>query len=122
MINKRYINQTFKDIYNAVDAMEASINEQRAEIKRLRHVEEIDQLLIKELLGVNEQLRKDSYEANGISLKYEDRYFVALVERDEARQLCCRMSAQFVYLSNELCTAKFVANEKGWDCFKEETP
>lgn len=41
-------------------------------------------------------------------------------ERDEARQLCCRMSAQFIYLSNQLCTAKFVANEKGWDCFKEE--
>ena len=43
-------------------------------------------------------------------------------ERDEARRLHCRMSAQFVYLSGELCTAKFVADEKGWDCFKEETP
>jgi hypothetical protein len=45
-----------------------------------------------------------------------------ITERDEARRLCCRMSAQFVYLSGELCTAKFVADEKGWDCFKEETP
>jgi hypothetical protein len=43
---------------------------------------------------------------------------IMIKERDEARQLCCRMSAQFVYLSNELCTAKFVANEKGWDCFE----
>lgn len=41
------------------------------------------------------------------------------LQRDEARRLCCRMSAQFVYLSGELCTAKFVADEKGWDCFKE---
>jgi chromosome segregation ATPase len=56
---------------------------------------------IQQLLGVSEQLR---------------------AERDEARRLCCRMSAQFVYLSGELCTAKFVADEKGWDCFKEETP
>jgi hypothetical protein len=40
-------------------------------------------------------------------------------ERDEARRLHCHMSAQFIYLSAELCTAKFVADEKGWDCFKE---
>jgi hypothetical protein len=41
-------------------------------------------------------------------------------ERDEARRLHCRMAAQFIYLSGELCTAKFVADEKGWDCFKSE--
>ena len=125
MINKRYINQTFKDIYNAVDAMEASINEQRAEIKRLRHVEEIDQLLIKELLGINEQLRKDSYEANGISLKYEDRYFVALVELDEARRERDEARRQVCdwYNTDESGCVKSGSHEtaraRGWDCFKE---
>lgn len=84
MINK--INKTFKDIYDAVDVMEATIKEQRAEIKRLQQMEEIDQLLIKELLGSTEELRKESYEAKDIALKYEDRYFVTLVERDELRQ------------------------------------
>ena len=42
-------------------------------------------------------------------------------ERDEARRLHCHMSAQFMYKSVELDTAKHVANSKGWDCFKEET-
>ena len=42
-------------------------------------------------------------------------------ERDEARRLHCHMSAQFMYKSVELITAKHVANSKGWDCFKEET-
>ena len=44
-----------------------------------------------------------------------------LRERDEARRLHCHMSAQFMYKSVELDTAKHVANSKGWDCFKEET-
>lgn len=39
---------------------------------------------ISQLLGDIEQLRKEVYEAKDIALKYEDRYFVALVERDEA--------------------------------------
>lgn len=42
-------------------------------------------------------------------------------ERDEARRLHCHMSAQVMYKSVELDTAKHVANNKGWDCFKEET-
>lgn len=42
-------------------------------------------------------------------------------ERDEARRLHCHMSAQFIYKSVELDTAKHVANSKGWDCFKETT-
>ena len=40
-------------------------------------------------------------------------------ERDEARRLHCHMSAQFLYKSVELETAKHVANNKGWDCFEE---
>jgi hypothetical protein len=40
-------------------------------------------------------------------------------ERDEARRLHCHMSAQFLYKSVELDTAKHVANNKNWDCFKE---
>ena len=43
-------------------------------------------------------------------------------ERDEARRLHCHMSAQFMYKSVELDTAKHVANSKGWDCFEKETP
>ena len=40
-------------------------------------------------------------------------------ERDEVRRLHCRMSAEFIYLKRELRTAKYVAKENGWDCFKE---
>jgi hypothetical protein len=29
------------------------------------------------------------------------------------------MSAEFIYLKRELRTAKYVAKENGWDCFKE---
>ena len=42
-------------------------------------------------------------------------------ERDEARRLHCHMSAQFIYKSVELDTAKHVANNKGWDCYEKET-
>ena len=42
-------------------------------------------------------------------------------ERDEARRLHCYMSAQFLYKSVSLETAHHVANNKNWDCFKEET-
>ena len=42
-------------------------------------------------------------------------------ERDEARRLHCHMSAQFMYKSVELDTAKHVANSKGWDCYEKET-
>ena len=41
-------------------------------------------------------------------------------ERDETRRLHCRMSAECIYRSRKLSTAKFVAKENGWDCFKEE--
>ena len=40
-------------------------------------------------------------------------------ERDEARHLHCQMSAQFLYKSVHLDTAKEVAASKGWDCYKE---
>lgn len=40
-------------------------------------------------------------------------------ERDEARRLHCHMSAQFLYKSVELDTAKHVAKNKGWDCYEE---
>ena len=42
-------------------------------------------------------------------------------ERDEARRLHCHMTAQFMYKSVELDTAKHVANSKGWDCYEKET-
>lgn len=115
MINK--INETFKDIYDAVDVMEATIKEQRAEIKRLHHMEEVDQLLIKELLGITEELRKESYEAKDIALKSEDRYFVALVERDEARRMYCSMVENNARQYGT--SAQSVAKQAGWDCFKE---
>lgn len=69
---------------------------------------------IQQLLGINEQLRKDSYEANGISLKYEDRYFVALVERDEARREVSELKA------NEANRLSSAVRLKGWICFEEE--
>ena len=42
-------------------------------------------------------------------------------ERDEARRLHCHMSAQFLYKSVALDTAKHVANNKGWDCYSSDT-
>ena len=42
-------------------------------------------------------------------------------ERDEARRMYCYMSAQFMYKSVELDTAKHVAKNKGWDCYENET-
>ena len=45
----------------------------------------------------------------------------ALSQRDEARRLHCHMSAQFMYKSVSIDTAKHVANNKGWDCFEKET-
>jgi hypothetical protein len=71
----------------------------------------------RQLLGDIEQLRKDSYEANEISLKYEDRYFVALVERDEARRERDEARREVCYCHPE--SAQFAIN-RGWDCFKEE--
>lgn len=120
MINK--INETFKDIYNAVGVMEDTIEEQRVEIKRLQQVEEVDQLLIKELLGITEKLRKDSYEANEISLKYEDRYFVALVERDEARREICEYQPRYYGTNSVTTEAHDAAERRGWDCYKDEDP
>lgn len=42
-------------------------------------------------------------------------------ERDEARRLHCRMSAQFLYKSVAIETAEHIADGKGWDCFKSDT-
>lgn len=100
MLNK--VNETFKDIYNAIDEMEATINEQRAEIRRLRDMEQMDQLLIKELLGKSEQLLK---------------------ERDEVRRMWCEAEAVGNCLSMDDMKrrARTEAKRRGWDCFKEET-
>ena len=51
--------QALQDVADAVSEMEAMLVDQRTEIKRLRHMEEVDQLLIKELLGKSEQLLKE---------------------------------------------------------------
>ena len=45
----------------------------------------------------------------------------ALSQRDEARRLHCHMTAQFMYKSVSIDTAKHVAKNKGWDCFEKET-
>jgi len=98
MLNK--VNETFKDIYNAIDEMEATINEQRAEIKRLRDMEQMDQLLIKELLGKSEQLLK---------------------ERDEARRMYCSVVESSARQYGT--AAQSVATHLYWDCYKnKETP
>jgi chromosome segregation ATPase len=99
MLNK--VNETFKDIYDAIDVMETTINEQRTEIKRLRDMEQMDQLLIKELLGKSEQLLK---------------------ERDEARREICHTKKR------RLVTHLDYARKRGWNCFwvdyskQQETP
>lgn len=95
MLNK--VNETFKDIYDAIDVMETTIKEQRTEIKRLRDMEQMDQLLIKELLRESVLLLK---------------------ERDEARQEICKLSLRDsgeldLYASNK------EAKRRDWDCFKE---
>ena len=42
-------------------------------------------------------------------------------ERDEARRLYCHMSAQLMYKSVSIDTAKHVAANKNWDCFENLT-
>jgi hypothetical protein len=58
---------------------------------------------------MNKKLLKERDEAREIALKYEDRYFSALVERDEARCEVCEFE------KHRLEEAK----RRGWDCFKE---
>ena len=91
--------QALQYVTEAVAEMQAMLVDQRTEIKRLRHMEEVDQLLIKDLLGVTEELRK---------------------ERDEARREACEYAT---------CTHPTVGNspralalDKGWDCYKDEDP
>jgi regulator of replication initiation timing len=95
--------------------MSQRFREAANDIERLRKLFGDSERLNGRLQETVDQLRE---RLGGIRIERDE----ALRERDEARRLCCRMSAQFVYLSGELCTAKFVADEKGWDCFKEETP
>ena len=71
---------------------------------------------------------KDSDPAKPLTLRIDAKLQIAsdtieqlIKERDEARRLHCHMSAQFLYKSVELDTAKHVANSKGWDCFEKET-
>ena len=94
--------QALQDVADAVSEMEAMLVDQRTEIKRLRHMEEVDQLLIKELLGKSEQLLK---------------------ERDEARREVCYAECVVGAASGERYTPQGIAEIKGWDCFKnQETP
>lgn len=90
------VNETFKDIYDAIDVMETTINEQRTEIKRLRDMEQMDQLLIKELLGKSEQLLK---------------------ERDQARRMYCTCMESPTRTSST--PAADTARLWEWDCYKE---
>jgi predicted transcriptional regulator len=85
--------QALQDVADAVSEMETMLIEQRAEVKRLREMEQMDQLLIKELLGTSEQLLK---------------------ERDEARRWVSQIGAK----SKE--EAEKMAIRRGWDCFKKE--
>jgi len=58
-----------------------------------------------------------------IAKKYEDRYFSALVERDEARRLACEFWVMDGSGYSSSSRAKEDAIARGWDCFKqEETP
>jgi len=59
-----------------------------------------------------EQLRAKRDEAREIAKKYEDRYFGAVIERDEARRQVCEFE-----MVNIKC-AHDCANRYGWDCYK----
>ena len=92
--------QALQDVADAVSEMEAMLVDQRTEIKRLRHMEEVDLLLIKELLGKSEQLLKERDElrqqVENIKNGFEGGCYLCEVvgemnnrlqkERDEARQ------------------------------------
>ena len=92
--------------------MSQRFREAANDIERLRKLFGNSERLSGRIQETVDQLRE---RLGGMRIELDE----AIRERDEARQLCCRMSAQFIYLSNELCTAKFVADEKGWDCYKE---
>jgi uncharacterized coiled-coil DUF342 family protein len=120
MLNK--VNETFKIIYNSIDEMEATINEQRAEIKRLREQRDeaqVDQQLIEELW----ERRTDASEANAKIRQLLGDTEQLLKERDEARREVCRLIGGHIDENNNL-----IGNEndcalwRGWDCYKEESP
>ena len=79
-------------------------------------------LLIKEARQQRNEARKERDEAQEIAKKYEDRYFGALVERDEARREVCAL--ENLDWIGSVCRKgeKETAIERGWDCFKEKTP
>ena len=123
--------QALQDVADAVSEMEAMLVDQRTEIKRLRHMEEVDQLLIKELLGKSEQLLKERDElrqqVENIKNGFEGGCYLCEVvgemnnrlqkERDEARRWVCQIGAK----SKE--EAETMAIRRGWDCYKnQETP
>jgi uncharacterized coiled-coil DUF342 family protein len=73
-----------------------------------------------EVVGeMNKKLLKERDEAREIALKYEDRYFSALVERDEARREVC----DWHHTDESGCVksgSEETAIKRGWDCFKNQ--
>jgi chromosome segregation ATPase len=86
---------------------------------------------------MNKKLLKERDEAREIALKYEDRYFSALVERDDARwwakeaideitkerdearrEICVLqvLYSRFYHVGEE----KECAKDRGWGCYKKE--
>jgi len=112
MLNE--INETFKIIYNSIDEMEATINEQRAEIKRIRIERDdaqVDQRLIEELWERRTEMTEIKAQ---IKLLREQRDEI-IKERDEARREVCRLMSMF-NAENSI----EIAASRSWDCFKEE--
>jgi len=119
--------QALQDVADAVSEMEAMLVDQRTEIKRLRHMEEVDQLLIKELLGKSEQLLKERDElrqqVENIKNGFEGGCYLCEVvgemnkrlqkERDEARREASMRSRKNPERQREFALGR------GWDCFKE---
>jgi hypothetical protein len=79
----------------------------------------------RQLLGDIEQLLKERDEAQEIAKKHEDRYFGALVERNEARLERDEARSERDEARREVCESekycKEAAKSRGWNCF-EETP
>lgn len=50
----------------------------------------------------------------------ENSFNKIIAERDEARRLYCVMAANVMYKSKDKLTAKHVANNMNWDCYKDD--
>ena len=85
------------DVTEAVQELLTIIEEQKAEIKRLRAERE---------------------EAERTILRLESQYGVAVKDRDEARKTCCRLWQKE---DSGYITVQRLAEDQGWNCFTNDS-